>query len=430
MDLISQFIENYKKKISFYEMAGHVAEDMLRDALHSSGIRAIVTSRAKSPVRLKNKVTQRNEKRDQPYRSMNEIYSDIADLSGVRVSLYFPGDRAKADQVINNLFIVSETKKFPGQSKQPSYNKRFSGYWATHYRASMKEELLEKKLLKYASVRLEIQVASVLMHAWSEVEHDLVYKPMQGTLSDEELSILDELNGLVLAGEIALERLQAAGNARLQSKNAAFGSQYDLAAYLYDYLSTRYKRFDIEPKMGNVEQLLRLMNRLHLDSARELDPILKSTRLVNDSRTISQQLIDQIICGSERRYELYRELRAASERSDGSVQKADTQRREATEYFLRPWISLETVLMKLTQQSNPKARGTFNLNGIKRMKLLHKDSLEKLQTLRNFRNGLIHGIEHPAPHLLIKMGDDVREILSELTAVQAEGSARPTGAPE
>lgn len=425
MDLISQFIENYKKKISFFETAGHIAEDMLRDALHSSGIRAIVTSRAKSPVRLKNKVTQRNEKREQPYRSMNEIYADIADLSGVRVSLYFPGDRAKADQVINNLFTVSETKKFPGQSKQPSYNKRFSGYWATHYRASMKEELLEKKQLKYVSVRLEIQVASVLMHAWSEVEHDLVYKPMQGTLSDEELAILDELNGLVLAGEIALERLQAAGNTRLQSKNATFGSQYDLAAYLYDYLSTRYKRFDIEPKMGNVEQLLRLMNRLKLDSAKELDPILKSTRLVDDSRTISQQLIDQIICGSEKRYELYRELRAASERSANSFQKADSQRREAAEYFLRPWISLETVLMKLTRQNNPKACGTFNLNSIKRMKLLRKDSLEKLQNLRNFRNGLVHGIDNPAPAVLIRMGDDVREILSKLTASQTDGSREP-----
>lgn len=32
--------------------------------------------------------------------------------------------------------------------------------------------------------------------------HDLVYKPLQGTLSDEELAILDELNGLVLAGKL------------------------------------------------------------------------------------------------------------------------------------------------------------------------------------------------------------------------------------
>ena len=57
-------------------------------------------------------------------------HGPLTDLSGVRVSLYFPGDRAKADRVINNLFAVAETKKFPVQSKQPSYNKRFSGYWA------------------------------------------------------------------------------------------------------------------------------------------------------------------------------------------------------------------------------------------------------------------------------------------------------------
>ena len=167
---------------------------------------------------------------------MSEIYADIADLTGVRVSLYFPGDRAKAEQVINNLFLVYDTRKFPAQSRQPSFNKRFSGYWATHYRIGIPDERLEKGQKKYAPVRIEIQVASVLMHAWSEVEHDLVYKPLQGAISEEELSILDELNGLVLTGEIALERLQKAGDARLQSKNASFRNQYDLAAYLYNYL--------------------------------------------------------------------------------------------------------------------------------------------------------------------------------------------------
>ena len=37
----------------------------------------------------------------------------------------------------------------------------------------------------------------MLMHAWSEVEHDLVYKPFSGNLSASELAILDEINGLV-----------------------------------------------------------------------------------------------------------------------------------------------------------------------------------------------------------------------------------------
>ena len=44
MDLINQFIENYKKKINFYETAGRIAAEMLEDALRSSGIRAMVTS--------------------------------------------------------------------------------------------------------------------------------------------------------------------------------------------------------------------------------------------------------------------------------------------------------------------------------------------------------------------------------------------------
>ena len=128
MDLINQFIENYKKKINFYETAGRIAAEMLEDALRSSGIRAMVTSRAKSPSRLKIKVTQRNEKRETPYKNMSEIYADIADLSGVRVSLYFPGDRAKADRVINNLFMVAETKKFPARSKRQTYRRGRSGY--------------------------------------------------------------------------------------------------------------------------------------------------------------------------------------------------------------------------------------------------------------------------------------------------------------
>lgn len=67
----------------------------------------------------------------------------------------------------------------------------------------MRDEILNDHRKNTDRRASEIQVASLIMHAWSEVEHDLIYKPMQGTLSEEELSILDELNGLVLAGEIA-----------------------------------------------------------------------------------------------------------------------------------------------------------------------------------------------------------------------------------
>lgn len=107
MDLINQFIENYKKKLTFYENLGRISSSQLEDALQSAGIRAMVTYRIKNPGRLKSKILRRNVKRTVPYKNMKEIYEDIADLCGIRVSLYFPGDRIKVDSLISDLFQVT-----------------------------------------------------------------------------------------------------------------------------------------------------------------------------------------------------------------------------------------------------------------------------------------------------------------------------------
>ena len=407
MDLINQFIENYKKKINFYETAGRIAAEMLEDALRSSGIRAMVTSRAKSPSRLKIKVTQRNEKRETPYKNMSEIYADIADLSGVRVSLYFPGDRAKADRVINNLFTVAETKKFPVQSKQPSYNKRFSGYWANHYRVHMKEEIVQPSEKRYCAARIEIQVASVLMHAWSEVEHDLVYKPMQGTLSEEELAILDELNGLVLTGEIALERLQAAGNERIQNSKATFANQFELASYLYNYLSNNFLPEDIKLRMGNIELLFRFLSSLKILRAKDIGPIVKSVKFEKDKRTISQQIIDQIISGNEKRYQAYQKLR-----SDDSNLTVEHQ--EAINYFFGQWVPLENLLNRVTKRSS-RSVSVFNINALKRLGVLDKECINQIAFLRKMRNSLIHDIEVPEASYIREQGEEAKVLLEKLT---------------
>ena len=402
MDLINQFIENYKKKMNFYETAGRMAARQLESALQAAGIRAIVTSRAKAPGRLKSKVLIRNSRRAVPYKNMREIYEDIADLCGVRVSLYFPGDRDKADSLINDLFTLLETKQFPEQSKAPSYNKRFSGYWANHYRAHMREESLDRSQKKYTTARIEIQVASVLMHAWSEVEHDLVYKPLQGTLSDEELAILDELNGLVLAGEIALERLQNAGNERIRNKNAEFGSQYELASYLYNYLSSNFRPEDIELRMGNIELLFRLLSSLKLLDVKYMGPILKAVKFEKDKRNISQQIIDQIISGNEKRYLAYQSLKAA-----GS--KEDEERLKAISAFFSQWVPLEALLNRTTKRSS-RSLSVFNINALKRTGLFDKDSLNQIAFLRKMRNTLIHDIEVPEISCIRELAEQARAL--------------------
>ena len=392
MDLINQFIENYKKKMNFYETAGRMAARQLESALQAAGIRAIVTSRAKAPGRLKSKVLIRNSRRAVPYKNMREIYEDIADLCGVRVSLYFPGDRDKADSLINDLFTLLETKQFPEQSKAPSYNKRFSGYWANHYRAHMREESLDRSQKKYTTARIEIQVASVLMHA----------------LSDEELAILDELNGLVLAGEIALERLQNAGNERIRNKNAEFGSQYELASYLYNYLSNNFRPEDIELRMGNIELLFKLSSRLKINSVKELEPVLKSVKFEKDRRNISQQIIDQMITGSEKRYHIYQELRAGQ---DGIGE----DERHAVEYFFSQWVPLEQLLNRVSSKNSPKVRGAFNINTLKRLNLLDKECINQIVSLRKIRNVLIHDIEIPEADYINRQGDEAQSLFLKLS---------------
>ncbi len=408
MELINQFIEDYKSKFNYYDMAARLGAKLLEEALRSSGIRAMVTSRAKNPSRLKVKVEQRSRKRGVFYQTLAEIYEDIADLSGVRVSLYFPGDREKADKVINTLFAVREIRSFPNESKPPTYNKRFSGYWANHYRVQMREEQLDARQKKYAQVRLEIQVASVLMHAWSEVEHDLIYKPLKGALSEEELSILDELNGLVLSGEIALERLQAAGDKRIQSTTAAFSNQYDLASYLYNYLNSSPPSSDIKVRMGNVELLFRLLNRLKLDSVQELGQILKSLRLQNDRRTVCQQLTDRILSGNSRRYALYLELHPLSE-------NMPEERKQALEHFIDLWIALESSLNRLIRRCSPKSRGNaMQAACVKRIKVFSSEDLEIFSRLLGIRNYLIHGIEIPGTDQLNHMCDELVYLMDQL----------------
>jgi ppGpp synthetase/RelA/SpoT-type nucleotidyltranferase len=103
----------------------------------------------------------------------------------------------------------AENKLKPEAAAQ--YKKRFSGYLPTHHRVYLREFSMNEAEKRYASALIEVQGASVLTHAWAEVEHELVYKPQQGSLSYDEYSILDQINGLVVAGELALEQLQRVG---------------------------------------------------------------------------------------------------------------------------------------------------------------------------------------------------------------------------
>lgn len=206
-------------------------QDKLDQALQEAGIKAVVSSRAKRPSRLEKKLLKRDKKKH--YQSFREIYDDIIDLAGCRVALYMPADRDHVGQIIQQLFVpVREAKHFP-ESSQPEEGDTL-GYVATHYLVRLRPESLRKKELRYADTQVEIQVASVLMHAWAEVTHDLIYKPEKGKLAPQEMKLLNDLNQIVQAGEAQLEKLQEAIEGRTSED-----LRFEIAAALANNLKAR-----------------------------------------------------------------------------------------------------------------------------------------------------------------------------------------------
>ncbi|TXD63490.1 hypothetical protein FUT88_02255 [Ralstonia sp. TCR112] len=104
------------------------------------------------------------------YASLNQI----TDLCGLRVITYFEDDVRKVSDIFESEFIIdSENSVDKARALDPD---RF-GYLSVHYvvsNAANRATLSEYK--KFQGLKAEIQVRSILQHAWAEIEHDLGYK--------------------------------------------------------------------------------------------------------------------------------------------------------------------------------------------------------------------------------------------------------------
>lgn len=316
MSVIEEFLEYYTKNQDFYREASRICAQICETGMEQMGIRTIVTSRAKKPQRLKDKLEKRNSVKN--YNSFEDIYEDIADLAGVRIALYFPGDLHKVKQLIEAKFLVKECKVFPEplqsqEAEENEYKKRFSGYWATHFRVYLKEKELSEGAKQYSGILFEIQVASALMHAWAEVEHDLVYKPFSGELSYEEYQILDELNGLVLTGEIALQRLQKAMKNRVSQVGQEFNNHYELAMFLYNKLGYSAEGANNDIILGRVDLLFDCIRSTGFDKPEALKELLTDIDTNPEYGPVVDQILEKLRKFNPKLYEKYRNVKQNEE---------------------------------------------------------------------------------------------------------------------
>ena len=422
--IIDSFIADYISNKDSYETLCKTAKQRIREVLKQKGIMAIVTARVKDPDRLREKLIQRNAERtkkgDPLYQNFTDIYDDIPDLVGARIALYFPGDGPKIKDLLSPHFLVIKAIDFPEKidgfdelykSGFTAYKRRiysgyeerkFDGYCAMHHRVKFSTSPV--KCLE--RVIIEIQVATVLMHAWSEVEHDLAYKKKMGDVSREEYECLDEINGLVMAGEIALRRLNQLSQQRIRN-SSIFETHYTLAIHIEDWQKQQHSE---EMRLGNVEalyQIYKKSNRLsYSDVDKQLDILERQG--IRQNEPLADQLIEIF---SETNHRTLVKNVLSQSIIDVNGLEADSTLYAKVGHFLGKWNVLEDRIKKaLRRLGYVKVTRIEILQLIEQKFVLSEYFATNYQRLRKIRNQIVHGQLIPAQVVLENLITEIDDL--------------------
>ena len=100
--------------------------------------------------------------------------SNVTDLSGIRIIVYYQDDIDKIEKIIESNFKIDKENSI---DKSKLYKSNEFGYLSVHYIASLNNE--REKLTEWKSsknLKAEIQVRTVLQHSWASISHELSYK--------------------------------------------------------------------------------------------------------------------------------------------------------------------------------------------------------------------------------------------------------------
>lgn len=160
-------LEQYDRLHSLYQRFALDVEFLLKRILLDESISYnAITCRLKERDSLSQKIDRKNDK-----------YSDISeltDVAGIRVITYYADDVDRIAELVEREFEIDRENSI---DKRKALEPDRFGYCSVHYVVQMHPKRLRlKEYNAYKGLKCEIQIRSVLQHAWAEIEHDLGYK--------------------------------------------------------------------------------------------------------------------------------------------------------------------------------------------------------------------------------------------------------------
>jgi putative GTP pyrophosphokinase len=206
--------KRYDAKHPIYEeILNNLQEELTRELVHI-GLHPTIKTRVKSFDNYYDKLLRLLRK----HKSQKDAFF-IYDVMGLRIVCPFLDDLRIVENLIKNKFYVVELER---KGEQHSF-KEF-GYESIHFLVKVPPEIMSR-FPGEESLVCEIQLRTILQDAWSEVEHELVYKA--------DFSPFDT----------PLKRKLAALNANLTLSDTLFQEIRDYQHHLQTELKKRKKNF-------------------------------------------------------------------------------------------------------------------------------------------------------------------------------------------
>jgi ppGpp synthetase/RelA/SpoT-type nucleotidyltranferase len=161
IDKVTKFVEEYETKKNTYQVFAGAVEAILEVLLQKNGLKYQITAREKSLDSLREKLSDGN------LPALDSV-TDVQDLAACRVLFYLETDIERFARYIYDEFEVLK--------RDDRYST--SDYNAVHLIVKLKDNRTGlPEYAQFAGMLCEIQLTTILYHAWSEMAHDIIYKP-------------------------------------------------------------------------------------------------------------------------------------------------------------------------------------------------------------------------------------------------------------
>lgn len=161
-------MDEYREQRADFVKLGEIVHTMLRSVTKEAGIPVMsIEHRIKDEKSLEGKLYRKGD----GYQHLD----DITDILGARIICYFNDDVDRIGQIIEQTFAIDYENS---SDKRALMRADAFGYLSLHYICTLPDEEDYPDELRGKS--FEIQIRTMLQHAWSDINHDLGYKSQFG----------------------------------------------------------------------------------------------------------------------------------------------------------------------------------------------------------------------------------------------------------